>query len=306
MKQPITLVLGATGQTGRAVVRELLADPGPERVVVRAAGRRQEALAELARLGAQIIALDLDGIERAPLAAHRTLHEALAGIDRLFLLTGYSVDMLVHSKAVVDAARLAGVRHVVHMGAAATVDTTLAHNVWHQMIESYIATSSMRFTHLHPNVFMQNVLAFGAAGGVIQQYVGDAALGWVDVDDVARVAAAVLRTPEAHHGHTYRLTVEALTLGEVAAILSEATGERFRYEPRPPDEWLAAAIGAGMEAVYARCVHNNFTRAIAGRLPGSTDVFDDFTQVTGRRPMRWKDHAAAHRAEYLAAHGGRR
>jgi NAD(P)H dehydrogenase (quinone) len=115
--QPITLVLGATGRTGGAVVRELLADPGPERVLVRAAGRRPGALADLARLGIQTAPLDLDGIERAPLAAHRALHGALDGVDRLFLLTGYSVNTLVHSKAIVDAAQLAGMRHIVHMGA---------------------------------------------------------------------------------------------------------------------------------------------------------------------------------------------
>jgi NAD(P)-dependent dehydrogenase (short-subunit alcohol dehydrogenase family) len=73
MKQPITLILGATGRTGGAVVRELLVDPGPERVVARAAGRRRDALDKLARIGAQPVALDLDGVERAPLAARAEL-----------------------------------------------------------------------------------------------------------------------------------------------------------------------------------------------------------------------------------------
>lgn len=303
-KQPTTLVLGATGRTGGAVVRELLADPGPDRVVVRATGRRRGALDALARLGVQTVPLDLDGIERAPLAAHRALHDALAGVDRVFLLTGYSIDMLVHSKAVIDAAKRAGVRHIVHMGAAGTHDSTVAHCAWHQLVESYVAGSGIGYTHLHPNVFMQNVLAFGAPGGVIRQYVGGAALGWVDSDDIARAAATVLRSPDGHRDRTYRLTTEARTVHEIAAILSEMTGGRFRYEPRPPDEWLAAAIGAGFDPVYARDVHNDFVRRIEDRHPAAEEVFDDYQRLTGRPPISWRDHALAHRAEYLATIGG--
>jgi NAD(P)H dehydrogenase (quinone) len=299
-KQPITLVLGATGRTGGAVIRELLADPGPERVVLRAAGRRREALDALARGGMQTVQLDLDGIERTPLAEHRALHEALAGVDRMFLLTGYSVDMLVQSKVIVDAAKLAGVQHIVHMGAAGHPDETVAHAVWHQLVERYIEASGVGYTHLQPNVFMQNLLAFGAPGGVIKQYVGDAKLGWVDLDDIARAAATVLRSPAAHRGRTYRLTTDARTVHEVAEILTAATGKRFRYEPRPPDEWLAAVLATNaMEPVYARDVHNDFVRANENRRPGSHDVFDDYEQLTGRPPLRWRDHAVAHRSEYI-------
>jgi uncharacterized protein YbjT (DUF2867 family) len=238
--------------------------------------------------------------------ARRPLHDALAGVDRVFLLTGYTVDMLVHSKAVIDAAKLAGVQHIVHMGAAGSADSTVAHCVWHQLVESYVAGSGIGYTHLHPNVFMQNVLAFGAPGGVIKQFVGEARLGWVDADDIARAAATVLRSPDAHHGRTYRLTTDARTVHEVAEILSVATGERFRYEPRPPAEWLAAAVGAGFEPVYARDVHNDFVRRIEDQHPGTHEVFDDYQKLTGRPPISWRDHAVAHRAEYMASIGGAR
>ncbi len=50
-------------------------------------------------------------------ASGRGLGPALEGIDRVFLATGYSVDMLRQSKEFLDAARKAGVRHVVHLGA---------------------------------------------------------------------------------------------------------------------------------------------------------------------------------------------
>lgn len=63
---------------------------------------------------------------------------ALAGVDRVFLLTGYTVGMLTQSKTLVDAAKKAGVSHIVHVGVFAEWNTTDAHFAWHQMIEKYI------------------------------------------------------------------------------------------------------------------------------------------------------------------------
>jgi NAD(P)H dehydrogenase (quinone) len=207
---------------------------------------------------------------------------------------------LAQSKAVLDVARQSGVQHVVHLGAAGPDDTTIVHLGWHQMIERYIEATGFQYTHLKPGVFMQNILAFSLRpGGLIQQYFGDAPVGWIDVNDVARAAATVLRSPGKHRGKTYRLSVEALSGGQVADVLSEITGERFRHEARPADEWLAAVLAGGMEPTYARCVHNVFVRTAEGSLPDMADVFDDFEELTGTKPIRWRDHAAAHRAELL-------
>jgi len=49
----------------------------------------------------------------------------------LFLLTGYTVDMLVQSKTLVDAAKKAGVRHIVHQGVFGQWDCTDPHFAWH-------------------------------------------------------------------------------------------------------------------------------------------------------------------------------
>jgi NAD(P)H dehydrogenase (quinone) len=299
-RRPTALVIGATGAIGGALVRELLADPGPDRLVVRAAVRRPEAAAPLREQGAEVAALDLDGVERQPLGQSRVLADAVAGVDRLFLLTGYSVDMLVQSKAVLDAARAAGVQHVVHLGAWATDDTTIVHLGWHQLVERYVEWGGFRFTHLRPNVFMQNILRFGLReGGVIHQFTGDAPVSWIDTDDVAAAAAAILRAPAAHHGKTYPLAVEALSVGQVAEVLTDVIGRRFRYQPGSPDEWLAGALAAGMDPAYARCVHNVFRRTAEGSLGDAADVFDSFQAITGREPIRWRHHAARHRDEFL-------
>ncbi|EOR94529.1 hypothetical protein ADIARSV_2375 [Arcticibacter svalbardensis MN12-7] len=118
----------------------------------------------------------------------------------------------------------AGVEHVVHLGACGRDDTTIAHWAWHQLVEKYIEWCGFTFTHLRPETFMQNVLSYGGKrvinDGVIQHYVEDARLSWVDVNDVAQVAALALGHPEVHAGQTYRLGYDAISFGEMAALMT--------------------------------------------------------------------------------------
>ena len=178
-KKPRILVLGATGQVGGAVVSLLATDKSVD--VIAAARNADKAKA----LGGDSAYLDLDKIA--------TFSPALENIDRVFMATGYTVDMLRQSKDLVNAAKRAGVQQIVHLGACGDDDTRVAHYGWHQFIERYIEWSGMTFTHLRPEIFMQNLLGYGGESyvkrGVIKHYVGDARLSWVDCDDVAALAA---------------------------------------------------------------------------------------------------------------------
>src|SRR5688572_21778543 len=78
---PTVLVLGASGTIGRQVVKDLEA----QAVNVRITSRNQEVVAQLTREGKDCHYLDLDD--------PRTFALALAGVDRVFLLTGYTVAM---------------------------------------------------------------------------------------------------------------------------------------------------------------------------------------------------------------------
>jgi NAD(P)H dehydrogenase (quinone) len=98
---------------------------------------------------------------------------------------------------------------------------------------------------------------------------------------------------------TYPLAVEALSIAGVAEVLTEVVGRPFRYEARSPDEFLSAALAGGMEPTYARCVHNVFVRTADRSLTEAAEVADTFERVTGKRPIRWPDHAARHREAYL-------
>ena len=98
------LVLGATGQVGKLVAKNLRRSSAQFSVGT----RRKENLEELAdQFGASSF-IDLDD--------PGTFDEALKNVTGLFLITGYTVDMLVQSKTLIDAARRNGVKHIVHLG----------------------------------------------------------------------------------------------------------------------------------------------------------------------------------------------
>lgn len=288
---PKILITGATGQVGSRTIDFLL--PNKEIEIV-AAVRSQEKAAPFTARGIATAILDFDD--------ESTQLSALKDVDRIFIVTGYTVDMLRQSKVLLDNAKKAGVQYVVHLGACGRNDTTVAHWAWHQLVERYIEWSGFSFTHLRPETFMQNVLSYGGkkaiVDGVIHAYVEGARLSWVDVDDVAQVAAAALAHPQVHGGKTYRLGYDAITFGEMAALMTNIIGKPFRYEPLAPDVFLHAMEDAGAEMAYMTCVYNHWKRYAAGTIPGADDTFDNFPEITGKQPTKWIDFIKKHQAEF--------
>jgi uncharacterized protein YbjT (DUF2867 family) len=276
--------MGATGQVGGALLPLLAEKTGVEVV---AAVRNQ---AKAARLSVPSVHLDLDDFA--------TFAPALEGVDRIFMATGYTVDMLRQSKDLVNCAKRAGVQQVVHLGACGNDDTRVAHYGWHQFIERYIESSGIGFTHLRPEIFMQNLLGYGGESyvkqGVIRHYVGAARLSWVDCDDVAALAAECLADPTKHARMTYRMGYEAATYSDLADTFTNVLGQRFRYEPQPPVDFLRNVLAAGAEPAYMKCVFDSYTDFTNGVDIGADEIFDNFRSLTGRNPSTIADFARKH------------
>jgi NAD(P)H dehydrogenase (quinone) len=282
--KPRILITGATGQVGRGVIPFLAADPSVE---VLAAARTPE---KAKHLGVSVVQLDLDKPE--------TMKSALKGVDRVLLITGYTVDMMRQSKDFLNAAKRAGVNHIVHLGACGDNDTRIAHYGWHQFIERYVEWCGFSFTHLRPEIFMQNLLGYGGESyvqkGVIRHYAGKARLSWVDIEDVSEVAAVSLLNPEKHKGQTYRMGYEAATYDEIASIFTRVIGQPFSYEPRPPAEFYNNVTNAGAEPAYMKCVFDSYSDFTAGRGERVDEVFDNLPAIIGRKPRFIADFAKKH------------
>src|SRR5260221_319416 len=125
-KKPRILILGSTGRTGKSVIAEL--EPRSDSLVYSSRNRAQ--VDAWRQAGKEAVFLDLNDA--------RTFPAALTGIDRLFLATGYTVDMVHQSKTIVDAAADAGLQFIVHLGVFGNGRTTDPHFAWHEMDVRYI------------------------------------------------------------------------------------------------------------------------------------------------------------------------
>jgi NAD(P)H dehydrogenase (quinone) len=282
------LIAGATGKVGGAVIPLLAGQPGVE--VVAAARAPEKA----AGLGVPVVLMDFDRKE--------TLAPALEGIDSVLMLTGYTVDMFKQSKAFINEAKRAGVKHIVHLGACGDDDTEVAHWGWQQFVERYIEWAGFTFTHLRPDIYMQNLLGYGGAravgDGVIRHYVAGASISWVDCDDVAAVAAQCLLHPDKHAGKTYRLASDVKTYDEVAQTLTRVLGQPFAYEARPPEEFLQNVLAAGADGAYMHSAYENYALYTAGKTPEPGANFSILASIVGRRGKTWEEFAAAHAEQF--------
>ena len=130
--------------------------------------------------------------------------------------------------------------------------------------------------------------------GVIRHYIGKARWSWVDIEDVAAVAAASLLDPVKRNGQIYRLGHQAATYDQIAAIFTEVIGQPFSYEARPPEEFYRNVLAAGAEPAYMKCVFDLFAELTNGTAVKPDEVFDNLPAIIGRKPRTWVDFAKKH------------
>jgi NAD(P)H dehydrogenase (quinone) len=286
--RPKVLITGATGQIGSAVLRQAVAEKSIHAI---AAVRSTE---KISHLRVPHVYLDLDVPE--------SLVGALRGIDRAFLATGYTIAMFRQSRDFLIAAKVAGVKHIVHLGAPGGDDTPVDHWLWHQFIERYIESFGFGFTHLRPEIFMQNLLGYGGAkavdNGVIRHYVGSAKITWIDGEDVATLATAALCDPGRHAGRMYRIGADIKSFAEIAGIMTRIVGKPFTYEARPPEEFLRKVLAAGSNAAYMQSAFDNYVSYSAGKRSGVEELTGTFQEIIGRPPTSIEDFLRKHQSMF--------
>ncbi|SPZ46718.1 NAD(P)-binding domain-containing protein [Agrobacterium tumefaciens] len=207
------LVTGATGKLGQRVVSRLLQNHAEVRVLTR---RREDAL----KLWG-----DRVDISEGNFSDPASLKEAARGIDRLFLLSPIGETLAADQKAVIDAALSAGVSRIVKISGSDWTIKNAARSISgaaHAEVEQHLAASGIAHAVLRPNAWMQvalePVVAALRKGEDVPARFGDAAVSFIDADDIADVAVHAL-TSSAPVSGTFVLTGgEALTALEIARI----------------------------------------------------------------------------------------
>lgn len=237
----LVVLTGADGRLGTRLAFRIAAAGGQQRLLVTGRGATPRLPDGSPLPEAEVVAIASD-------ADPRSLTRAFEGAHAVFLVpSGVRPGRLEKHRAAVDAAVLAGVRHVVYVssiGAGPEAVASAARDDW--LTEEYLRGTDLRWTMLRTSMFHRTLTfavydeSYGSGQDtVLRAPAGNGRVASVSHDDVADVATAVLldEDPRRHAGRTYQLTgPEALSLDEVAAALTRAVGRTVRYVPQTVEQ----------------------------------------------------------------------
>ncbi|WP_447038024.1 SDR family oxidoreductase [Streptomyces sp. DSM 118878] len=279
------VVTGATGHLGRLVIEGLLAAGVPAAEVV-AAVRDKDRAADLAERGVELRIADYNAPE--------TLSGVFAAGDRVLLISGSEVGQRVpQHRAVIDAAREAGVALLAYTGILGGPEADFDLAAEHKVTEELILESGLPYTFLRNGWYHENYtenLAPVLAHGAVVGSAGEGRVASASRADYAAAAVAVL-TGEGHEGKTYELSGDvAWSLREYAAEVARLSGKEISYADVSADEHLAVLTGAGLPEPLAAMLVDVDAAIGRGRLSATSG---DLSRLIGRPTTPIADAVAA-------------
>ncbi len=233
------VVTAASSHLGRHVVESLL-ERGVPAAEITATSRSTESLADLAARGVRVVAADYHD--------PASLEAAFAGADKLLLVSSNDFnDRAGQHRNAIAAAKAAGVKHVVYTSGPQAATSSILLLADHRATEEALAESGLAHTALRNGWYVENYTA-QVPTYLEHGMVGSAGEGRVSLvlrRELAEAAAAVLAT-DGHEGKVYELGGQAVTLPELAAILSEVTGSAISYTDVPVETLQGILAGAGL------------------------------------------------------------
>jgi uncharacterized protein YbjT (DUF2867 family) len=231
------LVTGASGTVGKAVLKEVARSGAKHKAMYRSPDEAAKAPAGTATVIADFAKKD-------------TLATALRGVVAVYLVCSPIPDLAQLEGNVIDASVGAGVTHIVLSSALGAGDYAKSFPSWHRKVEDKLQGAGISFTILRPNSFHQNVLTYFApsirAQGAFYSSMGNARVSFLDVRDIAVVAAKVLVGGE-YSGKIYELNgPEALTYADVANKISKHAGRPVQYVDISLEAQQKAMLDQGM------------------------------------------------------------
>lgn len=277
------VVTGATGRVGSELTRQLVEAGIRPRVLVRSAAAAAAGLGTVPEM--------IEGDFMRP----DTLEPGFEGAGRVFLLSPANPDQVEMEMNVVNAAKSAGVHHIVKLSVmGATPWSTIGFMRQHYVVERYIEDEGLRFTFLRPNLFMQNLLSMAnmiTTQGRIYAPLGDGEISMVDVRDVAAMALVAL-TSEEFENRAFEISgPEALSMSEVAERLSESLGRNIHYVDVSEQEARDALHDEGAPdwQISDYLTYQWFLRSDYGSM-----VTQSIAKMLGRPPRSFAEFARDH------------
>ncbi len=272
---PVVLILGATGKVGSRVARLL-----------------EERDVEVRRASPEGSDVHFDWDDAS------TWDAALKGVDRTYLIgplmrTDFAPDV----SRFLDQAEAAGVSHVSYISLYSAEPNPSNPGVRDVELD-LIARPRLSHSLIRPSWYMQNFSEFflRPINGSIVVPTGTGIEAFIDVDDVAAVAAATLIDPVAHRGAAYPITgPEALTVAQAAAAISEVSGSQISHTSPAQDQWVIAIFATGVPPQYGPVLRRLTDTVAAGNGARPNNVVKE---VTGREPTTFAEFAERNAAAW--------
>lgn len=260
-------VTGSTGRLGRRVAGRLAQLGVDQRLLVRDPVRAP--------------ALPGSHIATAEYSDRAAVRIALSGVHTVFMVSASETpDRVQQHLAFIDAAVDAGVQRLVYVsffGASPTATFTLARDHW--ATEEHLRSVGVDHTILRDNIYADFTPFFIGTDGSIRGPAGDGKAAVVAQADIAEVATRVLTSDGAYDGRTLNLTgPAALTMNEIASILSDHVGRSVSYVPETIEEAYASRSSYGAPPWQMDAWVSTYAAIAAGEL---AEVSEDSAEVTG-------------------------
>jgi uncharacterized protein YbjT (DUF2867 family) len=204
-----------------------------------------------------------------------------------------------HQKNVIEAAKQAGVKHLVKLSVmgAEIEPTENPLGKLHREGEKLLEASGMQWTHVRPGVFMSNWLNHGGTvkrDGAMYAPAGAGKFAPVHPADIAEVVVAAL-TQDGHAGKAYVVTgAESLSYQQQADVLGKVIGKAVKHVDVPPDAAQKAMIENKMPEWMAKALVGMSGAIKAGYLDRTSPHFKQVTGHEQRTIETWfKENAAA-------------
>lgn len=284
-------VVGATGNIGRATVKELRALGENPLCVVRNPDKAREVL------GADANTAVAERTDRA------ALEKALDGADRIYVVTGPSAQLGELEMNVLEAAKAVGAKYFVKLSggeAMAQPDSETPIGRGHYAVEEAMKKSGLAWLILKPGLFMQNTLAqaplIKSEGKMALPFPKDLPLPFIDTRDIGAVSARVVREPEKYAGQTIAFTGATSTYGEFAKVFSDVLGKPITYIEAAPEQAEKAMKARGMPDWL---VGHMLTIAKLAKERGfSTENSQPIRDIVGREPISTRQFVEDHKAAF--------
>jgi uncharacterized protein YbjT (DUF2867 family) len=280
------LITGATGDTGRAAVKEAIALGLDVRGMVHSKDARSEALA---KLGAEVVLGDFLEID--------TVRAAMEGTDAAYFVWPVAPGLIHAIVNFAQAAREAGVSTAINLSQRSANRFSTSNSCRDSFIaEQVLNWSGVPVIHLRPTYFLEWLLYPWQLPylqkGVLRMPVGKGRHSPIAADDQGRAIAALLNNPEPYIGKTIPISgpVE-MDHEQMALELSEALGRKIVFQDLPIDEYCRSLEAMGVPPYVVQHLGGAMDDYQHGHMSGADNNVE---KLTGRRSMTVGEFARAH------------